>query len=141
MSENCENQFIDEAIQNKIIRGIDSLTAKLILANEHLTMEDYAAIERAKEIIKNYVLTGAEIEQYRAWAKEKDKRVKKKPCKVCEREWMEWSFEDNGRIMALTTHFRPSAKTIAVETSPIRSNYCKQVYHIRYCPWCGRKLD
>ena len=77
MSENCENQFIDEAIQNKIVRAINNLTVKLLLVNEHLSMEDYAAIERAKEIIKNYVLTGAEIEQYRAWAKEKDKRVKR----------------------------------------------------------------
>ena len=141
MSENRENQFIDEAIQNKIIRGIDSLTAKLILANEHLTMEDYAAIERAKEIINNYVLTGAEIEQYRAWAKEKNKRAEKKPCKVCEREWVERSLEDNGRVTALTTHFRPSAKTITVEANPIRSISYLQEYHIRYCPWCGRKLD
>lgn len=141
MSENCENQFIDEAIQNKIVRAINNLTVKLLLVNEHLSMEDYAAIERAKEIIKNYVLTGAEIEQYRAWAKEKDKRVKKKPCKVCEREWVEQSLEDNGSVTVLTTHFRPSAKTITVEANPIRSMYCQQVYHIRYCPWCGRKLD
>lgn len=141
MSENRENQFIDEAIQNKIVRGIDSLAAKLILANEHLTMEDYAAIERAKEIINNYVLTGAEIEQYRAWAKEKNKRAEKKPCKVCEREWVERSLEDNGRVTALTTHFRPSAKTITVEANPIRSISYLQEYHIRYCPWCGRKLD
>ena len=141
MSENRENQFIDEAIQNKIVRGIDSLAAKLILANEHLTMEDYAAIERAKEIINNYVLTGAEIEQYRAWAKEKNKRAEKKPCKVCEREWVERSLEDNGRVTALTTHFRPSAKTITVEANHIRSISYLQEYHIRYCPWCGRKLD
>ena len=141
MSENRENQFIDEAVQNKIIRGINSLTTKLILANEHLTMEDYAAIERAKEIIKNYVLTSAEIEQYRAWAKEKDKRVKKKPCKACEREWVKPSLEYNGSVTVLTTHFRPSAKTITVEANPLRSNYCQQVYYIRYCPWCGRKLD
>lgn len=68
--------------------------------------------------------------------------MNKKPCENCEKGWV--NREEQGDLW-LEECFVPekACMTIKAKNSDLRkySDIIVQNYHIRYCPWCGRKLD
>ena len=135
-----ENKFIDEAVKNSIIRGLNSVTCKYQQMDKHLTSDEYLAFERAKEIIKDYAFSGAELQQYKAWRDAKNKTVCKKQCPNCAGVWKEESIDVTEKLTVQVV-FYPKARKLVVEAQALRYRlFDRQEYPINYCPWCGRKL-
>lgn len=135
-----ENKFIDEAVKNSIILGLNNVLCKYHRLDQHLTPDEYAAFERAKEIVKDYAFSGAELEQYKAWRDAKSKTVRKKPCPNCAGVWKEESIDVTEKLTVQVV-FYPEARKLVVEAQALRYGlFDRQEYPINYCPWCGRKL-
>lgn len=68
--------------------------------------------------------------------------MNKKQCEKCEKGWV--NREVQGELW-LEVCFVPekACMTIKAKNSDLRKNsdFIVQNYHMRYCPWCGRKLD
>lgn len=136
-----ENKFIDEVVKNSIIRGLNSVTCKYQQMDKHLTSDEYLAFERAKEIIKDYAFSGAELQQYKAWKDAKTKTIRKKPCQNCASLWKEESVDVTKKLRVQVV-FYPEARKLVIDTQALRYGlFDRQEYPINYCPWCGRKLD
>lgn len=135
-----ENKFIDEAVKNSIIRGLNSVLCKYRQMDKHLTPDEYVAFERAKEIIKDYAFSGAELQQYKAWKDAKSKTVRKKPCQNCASLWKEESIDITEKLTVQVVFYPQARKLIVEAQAPRHGLFNRQEYPINYCPWCGRKL-